>query len=99
MGGSASRCCSWARAWAWRELRQPNLGAVVGVSGSLGADVADAAREAFVHAMSRASIVVAIVAALGALFAWRCLPARGADQHSEVDASAGRDDVLATVNS
>jgi hypothetical protein len=33
------------------------------------------------------------------LFAWRCLPARGADQHSEVDASAGRDDVLATVNS
>jgi predicted MFS family arabinose efflux permease len=35
-----------------------------------------AAQEAFVHAMSRASIVVALVAALGALVAWRWLPAR-----------------------
>ena len=34
------------------------------------------AREAFVHAMSRASIVVAVVAALGAVIAWRYLPAR-----------------------
>ena len=33
------------------------------------------AREAFVHAMSRASLVVAVVAALGALIAWRYLPA------------------------
>jgi hypothetical protein len=49
--------------------------------------------------MSRASIVVAIVAALGALFAGAACRPRGADQHSEVDASAGRDDVLATVNS
>ncbi len=46
----------------------------VAVQGS--AVVAEAAREAFVHAMSRASIVVALVAALGALIAWRHLPAR-----------------------
>jgi cellobiose-specific phosphotransferase system component IIC len=38
--------------------------------------VADAARDAFVDAMSRASIVVALVAALGAFVAWRHLPAR-----------------------
>jgi EmrB/QacA subfamily drug resistance transporter len=50
----------------------------VHVSGSLGAD---GAREAFVQAMSAASIVVALVAALGAFIAWRYLPARlrGAD--------------------
>ena len=48
-----------------------SLGAAV----QAGAAVADAAREAFVHAMSRASIVVAVVAALGALIAWRHLPA------------------------
>jgi hypothetical protein len=42
-----------------------------------GAAVADPAREAFVRAMSEASIVVAVVAAFGALIAWRHLPARG----------------------
>ena len=46
---------------------------------SLGAAVArpeylEPARDAFVHAMSRASIVVAVVAALGAVLAWRYLP-------------------------
>jgi MFS family permease len=50
-----------------------SLGAAVEVSG-----VADTAREAFVHAMSRASLVVALVAALGAVIAWRFLPAREA---------------------
>jgi len=49
-----------------------SLGAAVAVDGS----VADAAREAFVLAMSRGSIVVAVVAALGAFVAWRYLPAR-----------------------
>jgi MFS transporter, DHA2 family, multidrug resistance protein len=49
-----------------------SLGAAV----ALGAGVADAAREAFVEAMSRASIVVALVAVLGALVAYRHLPAR-----------------------
>ena len=62
-----------------------SLGAAVQVSG---ADVADAAREAFVHAMSRASIAAALVAALGAVIAWRHLPAREADRHREVDPSA-----------
>ena len=33
-------------------------------------------REAFVHAMSRASIVAALAAAIGAYVAWRHLPAR-----------------------
>jgi len=49
-----------------------SLGAAV----QAGAAVADPAREAFVHAMSQASIVVAVVAAFGALIAWRHLPAR-----------------------
>jgi uncharacterized membrane protein YeaQ/YmgE (transglycosylase-associated protein family) len=60
-------------------------------SGPLSDGLADdgAAREAFVHAMSGASIVVALVAALGALIAWRYLPARGVDQHG-----AAADDLL-----
>ena len=55
---------------ARRRGGRESLGAAVQV----GAAVADAAREAFVHAMSRASIVVALVAALGAFIAWRYLP-------------------------
>ena len=51
---------------------------------SFGPAIGDAAREAFVHAMSRASIVAAVVAAFGAFIAWRYLPAR------ETDASAER---------
>jgi predicted MFS family arabinose efflux permease len=50
-----------------------SLGAAVQISSA----VADPAREAFVHAMSRASIVAALVAALGAVIAWRHLPAHG----------------------
>ena len=50
-----------------------SLGAAVQ---TLGPDMADVARDAFVHAMSRASIVAALVAALGAVIAWRYLPAR-----------------------
>jgi EmrB/QacA subfamily drug resistance transporter len=62
-----------------------SLGAAVQVSA-----LADAAREAFVHAMSRASIVVAVVAALGAVIAWRFLPAREAvaSEFRHVDAVA-----------
>jgi predicted MFS family arabinose efflux permease len=55
-----------------------SVGAAVQASG-LRPEIADAAREAFVHAMSRASIVAALVAALGAFVAWRYLPARAAD--------------------
>ncbi len=43
-----------------------------------GVPVAGAAREAFVAAMSTASSVVAVVAALGAVIAWRHLPQRAA---------------------
>ena len=50
-----------------------SLGAAVQIN----AAVADPAREAFVHAMSRASIVAALAAALGAFLAWRHLPASG----------------------
>jgi EmrB/QacA subfamily drug resistance transporter len=58
-----------------------SLGAAVQVGGNLHPEVADVAREAFVHAMSRASLVVAVVAALGAVIAWRSLPARAPDGH------------------
>jgi EmrB/QacA subfamily drug resistance transporter len=61
-----------------------SLGAAVQVTD---AGIADAAREAFVHAMSRASIVVAVVAALGAVIAWRYLPARATDQSSDAAAA------------
>lgn len=52
-----------------------SLGAAVELTGP----IADAAREAFVEAMSRASIVVALVAAVGAVIAWRHLPTPGID--------------------
>ncbi len=60
-----------------------SLGAGVQVSGSFGPAIGDAAREAFVHAMSRASIVAALVAAFGAFIAWRYLPAREAEASPE----------------
>jgi MFS family permease len=47
----------------------------LGTAVAVGGDVAVAAREAFVDAMSQASIVVAVAAALGAVIAWRYLPA------------------------
>jgi EmrB/QacA subfamily drug resistance transporter len=61
-----------------------SLGAAV----ELGGGLADVAREAFVHAMARASLVAALVAALGAVIAWRYLPA-----------SAGAPAVLAAAES
>jgi EmrB/QacA subfamily drug resistance transporter len=54
-----------------------SVGTAVNLGGNLGAQVAEAGRDAFVHAMSRGSIVVAVIAAAGALIAWRYLPARG----------------------
>ena len=62
----------------------PELGAAV----QGGTALADAAREAFVHAMSRASIVVALVAVVGAVIAWRYLPARGVAQLTEPHGAA-----------
>ncbi len=69
----AASCPRSTRAGCPRDapaVARESLGAAVQVGG-----LAEAAREAFVHAMSRASIVVAVVAALGAVIAWRFLPA------------------------
>jgi EmrB/QacA subfamily drug resistance transporter len=67
------------------DTARESLGAAVQISGELGTQVADAAREAFVHAMSRGSIVVACIAGIGALIAWRYLPARAPEQPAEDD--------------
>jgi EmrB/QacA subfamily drug resistance transporter len=72
------------------DAARESLGAAVQISGELGTQVADAAREAFVHAMSRGSIVVACVAAIGALVAWRYLPARAPEQPAEDDENIER---------
>ena len=55
------------------------------LGGSDGARIIDAARDAFVHAMTRASLVTAAFAALGAVVALRWLPARAID-HDDVAA-------------
>jgi EmrB/QacA subfamily drug resistance transporter len=65
-----------------RDAADQSVGAALQVSaqlGRVGAPLADAARESFVYAMSRASLVTAAVAVLGAILAWRFLPARAAD--------------------
>ena len=67
-----------------RDAADQSVGAALQVSsqlGKVGAPLADAAREAFVYAMTRASLVTAAVALLGALLAWRFLPARAAEAH------------------
>jgi EmrB/QacA subfamily drug resistance transporter len=65
-----------------RHAADNSLGAALAVSsqlGKAGAGIADVAREAFVYAMSRASLVTAAIALVGAFVAWRFLPARAAD--------------------
>ena len=67
-----------------RDAADQSVGAALQVSaqlGRVGAPLADAARESFVYAMSRASLVTAAVALVGALLAWRFLPARAAEVH------------------
>ena len=62
-----------------RDAADQSVGAALQMSGHLGRvgiPLADAAREAFVYAMSRASLVTAAVAVVGAVVAWRFLPAR-----------------------
>ena len=56
-----------------------SVGAAVHLPGPDGATIATVSREAFVHAMSRGSIVIAAVAAIGVLVAWRFLPGRVPD--------------------
>jgi EmrB/QacA subfamily drug resistance transporter len=67
-----------------RDAADQSVGAALQVSaqlGRIGAPLADAARESFVYAMSRASLVTAAVAVVGAVLAWRFLPARAAEVH------------------
>ncbi len=76
MGRSAESCVAYSDDTMLSELPAASSAAVreslgAAVSGSFGADIADTARTAFVDAMSRASLVTALVAALGAYFAWR----------------------------
>ena len=65
-----------------RDAADNSVGAALAVSGQLGhagTGLAEVAREAFVYAMSRASLVTAGIAVLGALVAWRFLPAPATD--------------------
>lgn len=65
------------------ETAKESMGAALAVGnqvgGGDGARIIEAAREAFVHAMTRASIVTAAFAIVGALVALRWLPARATD--------------------
>jgi hypothetical protein len=54
------------------------------IGGSQGDQIIAAARDAFVHAMTRASLITAAFAFVGALVALRWLPARAIDH--DVDA-------------
>jgi EmrB/QacA subfamily drug resistance transporter len=62
------------------EAAKDSVGSALAVAGRIGGPqgdaLADAAREAFVHGMTRASIVTAAFAAVGAVVALRWLPAR-----------------------
>jgi predicted MFS family arabinose efflux permease len=78
-----------------RDAADQSVGAALHVSaqlGRVGAPLADAARESFVYAMSRASLVTAAVAVLGALLAWRFLPARAAEAQKEAELEVAQDD-------
>jgi EmrB/QacA subfamily drug resistance transporter len=57
------------------------------IGGADGARIVDAAREAFVHAMTRASLVTAAFSIVGAIVALRWLPARAID-HDDAPALA-----------
>jgi predicted MFS family arabinose efflux permease len=66
-----------------RDAASDSLGGALAVSGQLGragSALANGAREAFVFAMSRASLVTAAIAVVGALVAWRFLPARAVEE-------------------
>jgi EmrB/QacA subfamily drug resistance transporter len=83
-----------------RDAADQSVGAALQVSaqlGRVGAPLADAARESFVYAMSRASVVTAAVAVVGALLAWRFLPARAAEAETlllEVDETTDEPELL-----
>ena len=54
------------------------------IGGSDGARIIAAARDAFVHAMTRASLVTAAFAVVGAMVALRWLPARAIDHEADI---------------
>ncbi len=65
-----------------RQTASESLGAALSVSQRLGADgvaLAHSAQEAFVHAMTIASLITAAFAVVGALVAMKWLPARAAE--------------------
>jgi EmrB/QacA subfamily drug resistance transporter len=64
------------------------VGSVMASLYTEGIPVAGAARASFLDAMSTASIVVAVVAALGALIAWLHLPGRAADRRAAAASTA-----------
>jgi EmrB/QacA subfamily drug resistance transporter len=82
-----------------RAAASDSLGAALGVSAQLGragGAIAAVAREAFVYAMSRASLVTAAIAVVGAIVAWRFLPARAADEEA-VEETVARQPAQASV--
>jgi hypothetical protein len=71
-----------------RDAASDSIGAAASVAeqaGSAGAVVLDTARDVFVYAMARASWVAAAVGVVGALIAWRWLPAHAVHDAHEVD--------------
>ena len=66
------------------DVARESLGAAV----HGGPELADVARDAFLHAMSWGSMVVAGITVLGALIAWRALPDRA---YGHAHAHAGHD--------
>jgi EmrB/QacA subfamily drug resistance transporter len=84
-----------------RDAADQSVGAALQVSAQLGragAPLAAAARESFVYAMSRASLVAAAVALVGAVLAWRFLPARAADVHELMPSTAAPESELAEAS-
>ncbi len=73
-----------------------SLGAAVQIGGDLGTQVGAAARDAFVHGMSRGSILVACVSGVGAVIAWRYLPARASEQLPQDDEQNARGPVASS---
>jgi EmrB/QacA subfamily drug resistance transporter len=82
-----------------RETANESLGAALAVStriGDAGVALAAGAKEAFVHALSRASLVTAVFALVGSLVALKWLPAHApaGDDDVETDVETHRADVI-----
>lgn len=73
------------------EAAQDSAGSALAVAEQLGGEpgsaLAAAARDAFIHGFTRASLVAAAFAVLGALVAWRWLPARAVEPSPALEAS------------